>query len=304
MPVYSTTLRAILMFTAGMAFFSAMNITIRLISDDMPTPLIVFLRSIMSLFVVVAWAGYLQKGIPTFPTKRLRNHFMRATIGLVSMELWFYSVTIMPVTLATALSFTTPIFTTIAALLFLGERAGMRRWAAIIVGFVGMLIILRPGVSGMSANAMIVLASSIMMAITGILVKTLTRTEAPETIIFYMALFMIPWATIGGVYYWQDITLYQLWAVFLIAIFSTTAHLCMTRAFAKADMVVLMPFDFTRLIFTAVMAYLAFEEVMDFYTVAGSLLIVSSTVYIAHREATVKKRASPAIGEANDPIVK
>lgn len=298
----SPSLRAILLMTAGMAFFSAMNIAIRLVSDDIPTPLIVFLRTVMSLFVVMAWAGYLQKSFPKFPTKRPGNHFMRATIGLVSMELWFYSVTIMPVTLATALSFTTPIFTTIAALLFLGERAGMRRWAAIIFGFIGMLIILRPGISDMSENAMIVLASSVMMAITGILVKSLTRTEPPETIIFYMSLYMIPWAAIGGVFYWQEVTLYQLWAIFLIALFSTTAHLCMTRAFAKADMVVLMPFDFTRLIFTAIMAYIAFDEVLDFYTVLGSLVIVTSTVYIAHRESMVKKHAQPTTEEGNDPL--
>lgn len=282
---------AICLMLVSMSLFSAMNVTIRLVwAQGLDSTLIVFLRNVMSLVLVSLWTAMLHRGRPRFTTERLSGHFWRATVGIVAMELWFYSVTLLPLTLATALSFTTPIFSTIAAMLFLGERAGVRRWSAIGVGFVGMLIILRPGTSDLSMDAGYVLLSSVMMAVAGVLVKTLTRTEAPETIVFYMALFMTPWAALPAMAHVQPLTGYEVFLIFLIALFSTAAHLLMARAYARAEMVVLMPFDFSRLIFTALMAYVLFGETLDAPTVAGSLLIVASTVYIAHRESRLKAK--------------
>lgn len=277
----------------GMAMFSAMNVTIRMVSDGLDSTLVVFLRNLFSLALVVLWSCVLQQRLPRFPTHRVTSHFWRAAVGFIAMELWFYSITLLPLTLATALSFTTPIFSTIAAMVFLGERAGIRRWSAIFVGFIGMLIILRPGISDIDTKAMYVLISSCMMAIAGILVKTLTRTEPPETIVFYMALFMTPLSLIPAIPHFQPLSAVQLGLILLIALFSTSAHLLMTRAFKRADMVMLMPFDFSRLVFTAIMAYIMFGETVDAPTVAGSIIIVASTVYIAHREAT--RRPADAI---------
>ncbi len=290
----SSALAAILLMVASMACFSTMNVVIRLLSDSMASTQMVFLRNLFSLALIVFWACLMQRRHPRFPTMRLKSHFWRATFGVAAMELWFYAITIMPLTLATALSFTTPIFATIFAIVFLREHAGLRRWGAIIAGFAGMLIILRPGSSDVDWQAVIVLFSSGMMAIASVLVKTLTRTEPPETIVFYMALFMVPWSALPVIGHWQDVTTPQLLLVLLIALFSTSAHLLLTRAYMRADMVVLMPFDFTRLIFTALMAHALFGEMLDMPTIAGSLIIVASTVYIAHREARFGKRKEPA----------
>jgi drug/metabolite transporter (DMT)-like permease len=161
----------------------------------------------------------------------------------------------------------------------------MRRWGAIACGFAGMLVILRPGAGDISADALFVLASSLVMAVAGVLVKTLTRTEPPETIVFYMALFMTPWSLLPALGHIRPISAQALGLVALIALFSTVAHLLLARAYMRAEMVVLMPFDFSRLVFTALMAYALFGETLDAPTVAGSLLIVASTVYIARREA-------------------
>jgi drug/metabolite transporter (DMT)-like permease len=274
----------------SMAFFSAMNIVIRLLSKGLDSTFIVLLRNMCSLMLIVVWSAVLQGGRPRFPTARITGHFWRASVGIVAMELWFHAISLLPVTLATALSFTTPIFSTIIAILFLGERAGLRRWGAIATGFIGMLIILRPGVGDISPDALFVIGSSCMMAVAGVLVKTLTRTEAPETIVFYMALFMIPWALLPALPHMQAVSAHQLFLVFLVSLFSTVAHLLMARAYVRADMVVLMPFDFSRLVFTAFFAYALFGETLDAPTLLGSLIIVASTVYIAHREAAVKRK--------------
>lgn len=288
----SRPLQAVCFMLASMALFALMGNIVRLLSYEMHSTQMVLLRNGISLVIIVAIQAVILRGRPRFPTTRLKGHFWRATAGIVSMELWFYSLTIMPVTLATALSFMTPIFTTIIAIFFLGERAGIRRWGAIMAGFLGMLVILRPDIDGISLNAWIVLASSACMAVAGVLVKTLTRTESPEVIVFYMALFMIPWSVGPALLHWHDVTPYQWWLVFLIALTSTVSHLLLTRALVRADMVMLMPFDFTRLIFVAIFAWFLFGETLDMQTILGSLIIVASTVYIAHREA--KKGIRPS----------
>lgn len=279
----------------SMAFFSAMNIAIRLATHELHSTYIVLLRNICSLVLIVLWETARRRRLPRFPTARPLGHFWRASFGIVAMELWFHAISLLPLTLATALSFTTPIFSTICAIIFLGERAGVRRWSAIFIGFMGMLIILRPGMGGIGPDALFVLASSCMMAVAAVLVKTLTRTESPETIVFYMALFMIPWAALPAAGHIVAVTPYQLWLVFLVALLSTAAHLLLARAYIRADMVVLMPFDFSRLVFTALMSYGLFGETLDLPTICGSLVIVGSTVYIAHREAQLKRKAAAAI---------
>lgn len=286
----SLPVQAICLMLLSMALFSAMNTTIRLLAGTMDSTQVVLLRNIFSFMLIVLWEALRQRRIPVFRTTRYKGHFWRASFGIAAMELWFYSLTLLPVTLATALSFTTPIFSTIFAIIFLGERAGIRRWSAIATGFAGMLIILRPGIGGIGPDAMFVIGSSCMMAVAGVLVKSLTRTETPETIVFYMALFMIPWSALPAAYYWQDVTIHQLFLIFVIALFSTAAHLLLARAYIRADMVMLMPFDFSRLIFTAMLAYALFGESLDAPTVVGSLVIVGSTVYIAHREARARAR--------------
>lgn len=279
---------------ASMACFACMSIVIRILSHEMHPTLMVFLRNIMSFLMIIGWTAAMQRRAPRFPTTRMRSHFWRAAIGLVAMELWFYSLSVMQVTLATALSFTTPIFSTIFAILFLGETAGRERWLAVIAGFIGVLVILRPDVSSFEATALVVLLSSAMMGVAGVLVKSLTRTESPETIIYYMSLFMLILSAPPALLHWQEITPHQWWLVFLIALFSTAAHLFITRAYVRADMVVLMPFDFTRLIIVAILAHIFFAESITLSTLVGAGVIVASTVYTARREARSKAAALTA----------
>lgn len=283
------TLAGILLMVAAMACFSVMNTLIRGLSLAMPSGQMVFLRNVMAFGIMVPLAVY--HGPLLLRTGKIGQHFWRAAVGTVAMQLWFYSLSVLPLTLATALSFTTPIFATVFAIFFLGERAGLRRWAAVLAGFAGALVILRPEAHAADPRALFVLASSAAMAFASILVKSLTRTESPETIVFYMALFMIPFSLPLALPVWQPVSNAQLLDVFLVALFSTFAHLLLTRAYQRADMVALMPFDFTRLLFTAMLAYCFFGEVLDGRTALGALIIVVSALYIARREALHRRRS-------------
>lgn len=284
----NTTAQAMLLMLSSMACFATMNIIISALAGAVHATQMVLVRNVMSLLMVLVIAMFQQRRIPHFPTARLSGHFGRATAGFMAMQLWFYSVTIMPVTLVTALSFTTPIFASVFAILFLGERAGIRRWTAMAVSFAGVLLILRPDLGGVNGDVLYVLASSAAMAVAGTFVKSLSRTESPETIVFYMALVMAPLSLPLGIIHWQPLTPHQWLGIGAIAVLSTTAQLMMARAYQRAEMVVLLPLDFTRLIFTSLFAYLCFGEVLDHHAWLGAGVIVASTIYIAHRETMQK----------------
>ena len=285
----NATAQAMALMLASMLCFAAMNVIISALAGGMYSGQMVLIRNGMSLGIVIVVAAMLQRGRPRFPTTRLLGHFGRAAAGFIAMQLWFYSVTIMPVTMVTALSFTTPIFAAIFAIFFLGERAGIRRWSAMGISFIGVLLILRPDMHGLNTNALYVLASSAAMAVAGTFVKSLSRTEAPETIVFYMGLVMTPLSLPLGLLHWQPLDWHQWTGITLIALFSTTAQLMMARAYRRAEMVVLLPLDFTRLIFTSLFAYIFFGEVLDSHAWLGAAIIVASTIYIAHREARNKR---------------
>lgn len=284
--------QAMFLMLAAMFFMSAMTVAVREMAGGLHSTQIVLFRHIFCILIVCVWTGFLQRGFPKFKSKRIRGHFWRAVFGIIAMEMWFYSVTIMSLNIVTALSFSMPIFSTIFAIVFLREKAGIRRWGAIFVGFMGMLVILRPDVAGISNAGWIVIASSFLMAGSGTMVKSLTKSESPETIAFYMAVFMLVGSIPFAIPYWQTFTVLDLLHAFVVGLFATAAHLCMARAFMRTEMVVLMPFDFTRLIFTAIFAYIFFNETLDTHTVLGTLIIAASTIYIAHREAQKKKPTS------------
>jgi drug/metabolite transporter (DMT)-like permease len=281
--------QAILYMIGAMFSLSAMNVALRMLAGELHSTQIVVLRHVCSIVIILLWATWLVRGTPNFHSKRLSGHFWRATFGIIAMELWFYAITIMPITLATALSFSTPIFSTILAILFLGEKARIRRWSAIGMGFLGMLIILRPDISGISNAGWVVIGASLMMAGTGVMVKSLTSSETPETIVFYMSVFMLLWSIPLAIPFWQSFTPAQFAIIIVIALLSTIGHLLMTRALSLTELVVLAPLDFTRLIFTTILAYFFFGETIDTQTLAGSVVIVASAVYIAHRESRKTK---------------
>lgn len=288
----SPTMQAIGLTIVSMACFSVMNILIRFAADSLHTTQIVFLRNLFSTALLLPWV--IHHGKAGLKTEKFSEHFWRGTIGTIGMQLWFYCVTSLPLSEATALSFTAPILTAIFAIAFLGERAGIHRWSAIFAGFIGALVIIRPSPQHMDWNMLVVPCATSMWAIAGLLVKNLSRTEPPGRIVFYMASIMTLWSAPLAIMHWQTPSLFALTCCFGVAAASTGAHLCMVRAYARADVVVLAPFDFCRLLFTSALAYMVFGETVDDWTWAGSTVIVASAAYITYRESIHRARTRPA----------
>ena len=275
-----------------MALFTLTPVFVRFLSSEMHAVEIIFHRSLIATAVLLAW--FYWRDITRLRTRVFKSHVGRAALNFAGMALWFQAIVAMPLAEATALHFTLPLYTVIFAALFLGERVGWRRWSATAVGFLGALIVLRPGAVPVSSEAMMVLASAAFYGGAVVMIKLLTRTDAALPIAFYSNLLMGAIALVPTVFLWQGPALADMPMLLALAFIGTAAPYCFTRALANLDASVVAPLDFLRLPFTAFAAWLIFTEVPDRWTWVGAVVIFGSTTYVARREARLKERERAA----------
>lgn len=269
-------------------FFAGMHASIRHVSAEIHPFEIAFFRSLFALVVVLPW--FIRLGIAPLRTRRIGLHGLRAIFNVGAMLAYFYALSIAPLAEVTALGFTAPIFATMLAALILGEVVRLRRWTAILVGFAGVMIIVRPGFDEIGQGQLLTLFSSLSWACALLVIKTLSRTDSSVTIISYMALLMMPLVLIPASFVWQWPTVEQLLWLILIGVLGGAGQLAMTEALHQADTAVVMPIDFCKLPWVAALAYLAFGEVPDLFTWIGGSVIFASTLYIAYRERRLAHR--------------
>lgn len=194
-----------------------------------------------------------------------------------------------PVGDATAISFSVVIFTSVGAVIFLGEKMGLHRWTAVFIGFIGTLIIIRPGIEIIEPGVILALASTVFWATGLILTKVLARDDSILTIIFYSTIFHALFTFTVAVYHWVWPTINQLIFLFGIGIMAFLAHLAMTLALKQTDATIIMPIDFTRLLWASVVSYIWFGEFPDLWTWIGSVIVFASTFFITYRESRAKQ---------------
>jgi drug/metabolite transporter (DMT)-like permease len=172
-----------------------------------------------------------------------------------------------------------------AAIIILHEAAHGRRWAATIVGFIGALLIIRPGFADVSTGALMALLAVIGMAALTIVMKSLARTEAPDTIVAWQMMVFTPCALVPALFVWQTPDLWQFLLLASTGLFGTMTQRCLTRAYAAAYATIIMPFDFTRLIFSALLGLILFQEFPGIWVWAGGLVILTGVLWMARQEA-------------------
>jgi drug/metabolite transporter (DMT)-like permease len=260
---------------------------------------IAFFRNFFGFLVLVPW--FVQKGLSLLRTQRFGLHTVRALINLVAMLLFFVALSLTPLAQVQALGFTAPLFATLLAVLVLREKVFLWRWGALIVGFIGALIIIRPGLKIIDVGSLFVLSSAAIWAGTIIIIKILSRTDSSVTITAYMVLLMTPLSLIPAVFYWQWPDFEQwLWLVF-VGMSGTLAQLGMAQAFRVAEATAVLPFDFMKLVWGAAIGYLLFAEVPDVGVWIGGTTIFAAATYIAYRESQTK--AKPATASLSDTKV-
>ena len=278
----------------GATFFgSFMGAGVKFLSDDLHPIIICFYRSLMGLILITPFVA--RNNFKALHTKNMRLQIFRASINIISMICWFSAIGMMHFEKATALGFTTPLFTTVLAVVVLGEVIRFHRTAALLLGFIGIIIIIRPGYVPFEFGTVLMLIASFSFSFVLIFVKKLSATDSSLTIIFYHLLYMTPVFFILSLFYWENINFYQLIVFTLMGASGLLSHWCLAQAFKMSDTTFVMPLQFTKLIWASLIGLFIFAEQPDIWTWVGGVIIFISVVYITYREAFKKKGTSEPI---------
>jgi len=268
--------------------FSIMHGLVRFVSEVLPPFQIAFFRNIFGLAFLLPLL--MRSRFAILRTKQIGLHALRGVINMAAMLMFFTALAISPIAKVTALGFTAPIFMAILAVLVLGERFRIYRWSAIFLGFVGMLIILRPGLVAIDTGALLVIGSAALWAVAMIIIKIQSRTESSLTIVAYMGIFLGVFSIAPAVWVWQPFGLQTLMFMVLIGLFGSIAQMAISESLKETDSTALMPFDFLKLIWTAMIGVWFFSEIPDIYTWIGATVIFLSGLFIAIRERSIQRQ--------------
>lgn len=284
----------------GGAIYTAQGAIVKGLGARLDSFEIAFFRCAFGLLAIAPFVigPYLaQGGTALFLTGRPWMHLARALVGVAGMFCGFYAVTHLPLAEATAISFTKPLFMIVLAVVFLGEQVRWRRWSATAVGFIGVIIIMRPGTDSFQPAALVALLGSFFIADVVVLVKKLSATERNVTILFYFAAITTVVAAVPAALVWETPTLRELGFLILVGITATLGQACSLRAYRAGEATAVMPFDYARLIFATAYGYVFFAELPDLWSYAGTAVLIASTLYIALREIRIgRPRAASANG--------
>ena len=273
-----------LMVISGL-FFVLMHSAVKYLSKEVHIFEIAFFRCALVIFVLAPII--LQQGKSVFVTGQPKIQFLRITTNSVAMLCFFYGISSTPLAQLTTLGFTVPIFTTILAVVFMKEKIRFRRTSALIIGFIGTLIVMRPDIS-IELGAVLIIFSSFLWSVCLIYIKKLTETDSAITISLYFGIGMIPATFLMAFPVFEMIDLRQFIILIFIAITGTLAQTIMNFAFEKGELALLLPFDFLRLIWSVLIGYALFAEEPEITLWIGGFLIIGSTSYIAWRESKLK----------------
>jgi drug/metabolite transporter (DMT)-like permease len=275
-------LRGGLWMAAAALAFTLMTTLIRETAKSVHPFEIAFFRALVNLVLMIPFA--VRTGTAGLKTNNHKAFALRGVCGLVFLMTYFSGAALIPVAESQALSFTSPLWGSVLAVLLLSERITASRTFALVAGFVGVLIILRPGVVQVSAGALLVLAGALAAAASNTIVKFTTRTDHPDAVVFYQMVYVTPLILVPALWVWAWPTAEQLLLMFGVGFFATLNQRFLSRAYAAADATAVLPFEFTRLPFAAVIGYLAFRELPDVWAWIGGAVIFGASLYMVQRE--------------------
>jgi drug/metabolite transporter (DMT)-like permease len=247
----------------------------------------VFLRLLYALILILPFA--LRARLTFSKTQQLKTHMLRSAVGICAMWVWFMSISIVPITDQTALSFLAPIFTTLGAILFLKEIVRIRRWLAIIIGLFGAIVIVRPGFAELSVGHLYAVGSAMMMGMSMLLIKHLTAKDSPLMIVFFSHIFMTPLAFVPAMLVWSHFPPELYLYLMGFAPFAFFGHFALAKAYSLADASFVAALDYARLPFAALIGWLMFAEFSDIWTWIGASIIFASAFYIVRREVQLAR---------------
>nr|WP_244741998.1 DMT family transporter [Mesorhizobium sp. L-8-10] len=257
--------------------FLAMSVAGRATTASLNVFQVMEMRSVIG-FVMLLPLVFAVGGFPAMRTKRPLQHLGRNVVHYAGQAAWLYALTLIPLAELISIEFTTPIWGALLAVVFLREKVNVRKILAIVLGLIGVLVIVRPGVAEIKEGHLVMLAGAVAFGISIVMVKSLTRTDNVVRIIFWMLVIQSAIGLAPAIQTWQTPST-ELWPwILLISFTGMSSHFCLARALAHADTTVVMPMDFLRLPLSALIGWLLFQEQIDVFTGAGALLILGGNL--------------------------
>ncbi|BAB48364.1 DMT family transporter [Mesorhizobium japonicum] len=263
--------------------FLAMSVAGRATTAELNVFQVLELRSVIGFFILLPLV-LTSGGFAAMRTQRPLAHIARNVVHYSGQAAWLYALTLIPLAVLISIEFTTPIWTAILAVTFLGERLSRPKLAAVGLGLIGVVVIVRPGVDAVDPGHLVVLGAAVCFGISLVLVKSLTRTDSVVRIIFWMLIIQSALGLVPALYVWRTPSL-ELWPwILLIAFTGMSSHFCMARALTYADATVISPMDFLRVPLSALVGWLLYHEQIDAFTAGGALLILMGNLLNLQRK--------------------
>lgn len=277
---------------AATVLFTIMGASARYVSARIHPFEVVFFRNAFGFVLLLPLV--LSHGLQHFRTQRFGLHGARAAGHVAEMTIYFVGLTMIPYAQVQALTFTTPLFAALLAVFLLRERVHPRRVVALAIGFLGAMIVIRPGFVPVDAGSVLILLSALGWAGVILIVKRLTRTDSSITITAWMVVLMSPISLVPALLVWQWPTPAEWTWLAVAGIAGTLGQLLVTQAFRVADTMAVMPFDFTKLIWASLLGFLVFDEVPSIFTWIGGVVIFTGSLYLAWCERRAHGQAAAA----------
>jgi drug/metabolite transporter (DMT)-like permease len=278
---------------AGEFLFASMAVAIRFVAGEVPNEIVVFFRNLFSVLLLTPWL--LRGPHPRFESGVPWLHLLRAFAGLGAMYCFFYAIAYIPLAEAMLLKLTTPLFIPVIALLWLGEPITRAIALAVLLGFVGVLLVLRPGLSGISAVGAIGLLGGALAAVALVTVRRLSRSEPPSRIVFYFAGLASLVSAVPLIWAWRTPSPTAFAWLAAVSTLATLGQICLTKGLRLAPVSQVGPFGYFAVIFGAAYGWLLWSEPLSVWTLAGSLLVLVSGIILTRRPRTIPTPATMAV---------
>jgi len=285
----SPNMRGALWILAGVAFFSVMTVFFKLLGPVLGVSVVAFFRTALGFLFILPFA--MRFGFGGLASNRKKLHFFRSLLGVSAIFCGVYSFSNLAMADVVALSFTRPLFLIVLAVIFLGEQVRVRRWTATFVGFLGVLVMVRPS-GELEPAAGVALLGALLVAGSFVCTKKLSSTERPALMLFYMNAIAAVIATVPAYLYWQTPTWQQLAMLIVMGATAIAGQTCVVRGLRVGEATAVSPFTNSRILLAAAIGYFMFDEIPDIWTWVGAGIIVSVSIYIAHREQSRRAQAA------------